>query len=367
MKKQKWLVVAMLLVFIVVSVAGCGSKPAAQPAPGAQPEPKKEVIRWQMATSWPQGWLLHQMAEHWAEEVNKASGGRLVIDVSPSGAIVPPLEVLDAAHRGAIDAFHSWPGYWMGKMPPVPFFASIPMGFEPLMHLVWMYEEGGLEYMQKMYDNAGMNVITFPGGITHPELLAHSNVPLAKLEDWKGLKYRTPGWWGEILKGMGVAVVTLPAAELYPSLEKKILDALEFSSPAVNNVGAFHEVTKYFTGPGMHQPSVLFEITINKDSYNALPDDLKAIVKTAARSTTLWGWAKDISMGIKVLDQWKARGNIAVTVEPEAQLEFRKQAWAYIDGLAEKDPFFKEIWESQKKFYDKFVAYEDFMVPIRKR
>jgi TRAP-type mannitol/chloroaromatic compound transport system substrate-binding protein len=357
------LVISMLALVVV----GCGKPAAPAPTTGQPAAPKVEVIRWSMATSWPQGWLLHQMAEHWAEEVKQASGGRLLIDVSPSGAIVPPLEVLDATHTGSIDAFHSWPGYWMGKMPPVPFFASIPMGFEPLMHLVWMYEEGGIEYFQKMYDNAGMNVIVFPGGITHPELLAHSNVPLAKLEDWKGLKYRTPGWWGEILKGMGVAVVTLPAAELYPSLEKKLLDALEFSSPAVNNVGAFHEVTQYYTGPGMHQPSVLFEITINKDSYNALPDDLKAIVKTAARSTTMWGWAKDISLGIQVLDQWEKRGNTAVVVEEAAQHEFRKQAWAYIDGLAAKDPFFKEIWESQKAFYDKFVEYEDFMVPVRKK
>ncbi|MBS4023848.1 MAG: hypothetical protein KGZ79_15760, partial [Dethiobacter sp.] len=143
MKKNRLFAIVLMLAILATALAGCGNKAQpAQPA-GPQPAPKQEVIRWSMATSWPQGWLLHQMAEHWAEEVKNASGGRLLIDVHPSGALVPPLEVLDAAHAGAIDAFHSWPGYWMGKMPEVPFFASIPMGLEPLMHLVWMYEEGG--------------------------------------------------------------------------------------------------------------------------------------------------------------------------------------------------------------------------------
>ncbi len=368
MKRNKFLVVILLLLFVASMAAGCGgggtpTQPATQtPAAPAQ----QQVIRWSMATSWPQGWLLHEMAVQWSKEVEAASGGRLIIEVHPSGALVPPLEVLDAAHTGTIDAMHSWAGYWMGKMPAVPFFASIPMGLESLPHLVWIYEEGGLELWQRLYSEAGLNVKVFPGGITHPELLAHSNVPLAKLEDWQGMKYRTPGWWGEILKGMGVAVTTLPAAELYPALEKNLIDALEFSTPIVNHVGGFHEVTKYFTGPGMHQPSCLFEITINNDSYNALPDDLKAIVATAARSVTLWGWMKDISGGIKTLETWEARGNEPVVVEPAAQREFRKQAWTYLDNLAAQEKgIFAEIWESQKDFQAKFNDYEEFMVPVR--
>jgi len=370
MKKSLIIAGLLVLVLTVGIITGCpNGTPVGQQAgngnEGATPEPPQEVIRWTMQTSWPQGILLHEMAEYWAEEVKKASGGRLLIDVQPAGAIVPALEVLDATHAGTLDVYHSWGGYWMGRAPAAPFFASTPMSLEPLMYLVWLYEAGGWELWQEMYDNANLNVKVFPGGITHPELLAHSHVPLQNVSDWQGLKYRTPGWWGEILKDMGVAVVTMPGAELYTSLERKVIDALEFSSPVVNRQLAFNEIAEYYTGPGMHQPACLFEITINKDSYEALPDDLKAIVDMAARSMTLWSWAKDIKGGIDTLKEWEAAGNKAVSVSPEAQREFREMSWAYLDAEVAGDPFMSKVWESMKDFWYEFIEYERFMVPVR--
>jgi TRAP-type mannitol/chloroaromatic compound transport system substrate-binding protein len=306
------------------------------------------------------------MPVRWAEDIKAASGGRLEIEVHPAGALVPAPEVLDATSTRAIDAYHTFAGYWIGKMPASPFFSSVPMTLEPFMHLVWVYEGGGLELWQRLYDEAGYNVKILPLGITHPEVLAWSNKPLRKIADWRGLKYRTVGWWAEILRGSEVAVTSLPAAELYPALERGVLDALEFSTPYNDRVLAFYQVAKYLTGPGMHQPGVLFYVGINKDSWNALPPDLQALLETSARSATMWSWAKDFNESMAAVDYFKEKGVEFVTVGEDVQKRLKEDTYAFLEKrAAEQGGIFAEIWTSAKNFRARFIQYEDLMVPVR--
>ncbi|UMZ72626.1 TRAP transporter substrate-binding protein DctP [Natranaerofaba carboxydovora] len=323
-----------------------------------------EVHEWTIQTSWPTGILLHEMAEKWAERVEIASGGRIEIEVLPSGAMVGAMEVLDATHEGTIDGMHSWSGYWLGDHDAAPLFSSIPMLFETQSHVLWMYDRG-LEYQNEIYqDEMGYNVKAFLGGATHPEIGAHSNVPLEELEDWQGTNYRVPGWMAEILTDMGVSVVTLEGDEVYPSLERGVVDAAEFSSPVVNHELGFQEVTDYYTGPGIHQPSCLFEIVLNKDSYEALSDDLKEIVDQATYAVTMESWTEDVVGGQEVLDTWEEEyDNEPVEVSEEAQLEFRKEAWDFIEE--EVDGAAQEVWDDARDFYIEFNNYDEFMNPSR--
>ncbi len=326
------------------------------------------TVRWTMQTTWSKGWLIHEMAEDFAKRVSDMSGGKFVIKVLPAGAVVGAMENMDATNKGTLDGWHSWTGYWQGKHPSANFFASIPMHLEPTMYVMWMYYGGGKELMQEMYDEMKMNVIVIPGGLTHPEILAMSNKPLKNVKDFKGLKYRTPGWWAEILKANGVAVTMLPGTELYPALQKGIIDATEFSSPIVNWQQGFHEVTKYVAGPGMHQPTCYFELGFNKDKYNALPPEYKAMIQNAAMAMTIQKWSEDVIKGIDVLDKYKKMGKTLTRVDDASQREFRKQAWAFIDKEVKKinRPHTTKTWASAQKFWTQFSDYEYFMVPVRK-
>ncbi len=327
-----------------------------------------EKVRWTMQTTWAKGWLLHEMAEDFAQRVSDMSGGNFVIKVLPAGAVVGAMENMDATSKGTLDGWHSWTGYWQGKHPSANFFASIPMHLEPTMYVTWMYSGGGKQLMQEMYDEMGMNVIVIPGGLTHPELLAMSNKPLKNVKDFKGLKYRTPGWWAEILKSMGVSVMMVPGVDLYPSLQKGILDALEFSTPIVNKQQGFHEVTKYVAGPGMHQPTCYFELGFNKTKYNALPAEYKAIIQSAAMAMTIQKWSEDITKGVETLEFYKSKGLTLTRVEDADQREFRKNAWKFIDDEVKKinRPHTTKTWASVNKMWKDFSDYEHFMVPVRK-
>ena len=325
-------------------------------------------VRWTLQTTWAKGWLIHEMAEDFAARVKVMSGGNFDIKVLPAGAVVGAMENMDATSKGTLDGWHSWTGYWQGKHPSANFFASVPMHLEPLMYVTWMYQGGGKELMQEMYNEMGMNVVVIPGGLTHPELLAQSNKPLKNVKDFKGLKYRAPGWWGEILKKMGVSVMMLPGVELYPSLQKGILDATEFSSPIVNKQQGFHEVTKYVAGPGMHQPTCYFELGFNKTKYDALPEEYKAMIQSAAMAMTIQKWSEDIFKGIETLEFFKSKGKTLTRVDDASQREFRKEALAFIDAEVKKinKPHTTKTWASMQKMWKDFSDYENFMIPIRK-
>jgi TRAP-type mannitol/chloroaromatic compound transport system substrate-binding protein len=174
----------------------------------------------------------------------------------------------------------------MGKLPAAPLFGYIPFGMDVLPYLTWFYQGGGAALYQELYKAYDLGFAA-PCGMLPSENLAWSNKPIRSLEDFKGLKFRTSGFWGEILSEAGASVMMLPAGEIYEALQRNVLDAGEFSIPSMDKDLAFHEIAKYLLVPGIHQPSTFLDITVNKKSWAKLPEDLKAIVKIAAQATTL--------------------------------------------------------------------------------
>lgn len=358
------------VVFLMVMVMCIGCclviSGVSESAYAASDKSQVKTVKWQIATAWPESMFLYEMPKKWAADLNKASGGRLEVELYPTGALVAAQELLDAANMGAINGYHSATNLWVGKMPAAPFFCSFPMTFtEPAMQLGWVYEGGGLELWQKMYDQAGYNIKIIPLGFTGPETLAWSNTKIEKLDDWNGLKYRTAGWWAEALRNNGVSVTTLPPGELYQSLERGVIDALEFATPNVDKDLGFYEVTKFNTGPGMHQPNTFYYIGINKASWDSLPDDLKMLVEITARSTTLWSYTRDLEESMQANDLFSSKGVTQVKVDEATQLKLQSDIFALLDKKAqEQGGIFAETWESIKNYRSRFVKFDNFMKPV---
>lgn len=331
-----------------------------RPAPAATPAPT--AMKWKMASAWPKGTVLQEAADRFAKIVGEMSGGRLTIDSHPGGAIVGALEIFDAVNAGTIDVSSGWAGYWIGKEPAGPLFAALPMGFDVYSFLAWTYSGGGLDLWKEMYSKYNFGFVG-PGGILPPEDFAWAHKPLRTLDDFKGLKFRTVGFWGEILQRLGASVVTLPGAEVYPSLQRKVLDAAEYSNPNIDYDLGFHEIAKYLHVPGLHQPSSILEIIVNKKSWDALTPDLQSIVRTSAESTTLWLLQASIWRDSIALEKFKAYGTEIIYVDPKIQAEIKRLADALYDEKAAKDPFFAKVLKSQRDFRAKYDAYSKLMTP----
>jgi TRAP-type mannitol/chloroaromatic compound transport system substrate-binding protein len=299
-------------------------------------------------------------AQHFKEQCEKLSNGRLKIRLLPSGSIVPTMEMLDAVHKGALDISLGWASYWRGSFPAAPLFGAVECGPGTKEYLAWALQGDGLELWQEMYDNKNWQVKVLPPWCAHgPEDLAWSNKPIRSLEDFKGLRFRTGGYyWGKVLEKMGASVVTLPGSEVIPALERGVIDAGEFSMPMLDIKMGFHEVCKYLCLPGIHQPSSLDETLVNIKKWNALPKDLQEIMISAAKEASLFGMTLEIRENPKAFDEFKKKGIQILTLSPETQAKAKELANQVHDQTAAKYPFFKKVLENQRAFFNKYNSFK---------
>src|SRR5690554_4384746 len=302
-----------------------------------------EVSRWNMQSTWVPGLEIQRQADEFAKKVERMSDGRLVIRSLPSGSIVSGLQVFDATEDGVIDASFSAAFYWVGNQPVSPFFAAVPAGLTAIEYIMWLYHGPGQELWKEAYADYNFGWVG-AAGINNTEIFAWTNKPINSLDDFKGLKFRTVGYWGEILTRLGASVVTLPGSEIYGALERGVIDAAEFANPESDYVSGMHEVAKYAYVPGIHQPTSLMELLINKDSWEALPDDLKAIVEEAAKSSVLEGLGNALVKDVEALKKFEEHGTKIERLSPEIMQEIATLAHELYEQKSADNPLFKKIY-----------------------
>ena len=314
-------------------------------------------IIWKVQGYVPAGMIYHDHLLHLAETVKEISGGRLVFDVHPVGAIVPTFEGLKATSDGAIDAHYGYSALWMGKIPAAALLCSLPCGFEAVDFLMWMEHGGGNELYQEMYDKYGYNVKVFTIGAMSMQIFQWSKKPLRTLKDMKGVKMRMMPLMGDILKAHGFSIAYLPAAEILPALERGVIDAAEYGTPAFDITAGYHKVCKFYHYPGIHQPASINELLVNKKKYDALPEELKVLLARACYHEVLWRFLNEEALSVKALEEFKKNGNVLVMIEEESVKTMTKWAKDYLDEQGKKDAFFSKVWESIKAWEKKWYPY----------
>lgn len=329
----------------------------------------EETFTWRMQTTWPSGLTLHDSAVKLAKRISDLTGGRLKIQVSPAGTMVPAFEVLDAVSRGTIDAAHGWSAYWIGKSPAANLFSSVaggPFGMDNQDYAAWLYYGGGIEYYNQLYaDEMNLNVKVFPTDLIPSEPLGWFKKPITSLEELKGLRYRASGLTAEIYDELGMSIVTLPGGEIVSALERGILDGAEFMCPTSDKDLGFQDVVKYYHAPGIHRHTGTLELLVNKDSYEKLPEDLQKIIDIVSRENLLRALVRLVTENVGDLEELRTRYNVELVDTPPEVIEATLAAWDRVaEGYVEKDPFFAEVYQSQKDFAEKMVPFRrSFYVP----
>jgi len=317
-------------------------------------KPSTERFRWKMVMPWSKGLLFYDVAVHFADSVRLASAGRLNIKPFSAGELVPAMQSFDAVSKGSAQVGHDWPGYWKGKNEAFVPLGDVPFGLDPESYNIWLYEKGGLEMMQELYSR--YNLVALPCGQTGQDMGLFSNKRATKMEDFKGLRVRTVGWYMDILNQLGASVSPLPGGEVYLSLERGVIDAAEFSAPAMNYPMGFDEITKYVIEPGVHQPGSQCTIFFNKNAYDKLPEDLKYIIAICAKETQLWSINWINNLNAEAINLFAKKVEI-VQMDKETLIQFRKTTHKYIEKLKTKYPDVKKIVESQEAFIESFAPW----------
>jgi TRAP-type mannitol/chloroaromatic compound transport system substrate-binding protein len=296
------------------------------------------------------------------EKIQEMSGGRLKIDLMPAGTVVPPLELLSAVNKGVVDGGHSWPGFWTGRHPAASLFGSMPggpYGMNSEDYLSWLYLGGGLElYQELLQKELKMEVVVFPTFGETPEPMGWFSKPIKSLKELRGLKFRATGLSAEVFKEMGMTVVSTAPGEIVPALERGVIDAAEFSDPSADMALGLPQVRKFYHMPGIHQPTGIMEFYVNRQKWEPLPADLKAIVKWGAMAESLHYTAKMLDRNSQDLETLVSKHGVTVVETPkEIMIEILK-AWDKVaDRKSKENPFFAKVLDSQRAWAKRVVAY----------
>ena len=238
-------------------------------------------------STWPSKDIFHEYANDFAKKVNDMAGGRLKIEVLPSGAVVPAFQLLEAVNKGTLDGGHGVVDYHYGKNSALALWGSGPaFGMDTNMVLAWHNYGGGKALLEEIYKSINMDVVSYLYGPMPTQPFGWFKKPIAKVEDIKGTKFRTVGLAVDMYTDMGAAVNPLPGGEIVPALDRGLIDGAEFNNATSDRLLGFPDVVKNCMLQSFHQSGEQFEILFNKGKYDALPPELKATIDYAVQASS---------------------------------------------------------------------------------
>jgi TRAP-type mannitol/chloroaromatic compound transport system substrate-binding protein len=330
--------------FLTTIGAGVGASIAIPAIAQSMPE-----IKWRLAVSWPRSLdTLYGACEVFAKRVAETTDNRFQIQVFAAGEILPALEVLDAVQNQTIEMGHTGIGFFWGKDAALMFGSSVPFGLNARQTESWLVHGGGNDLVQEVL--AGFNCYGIPMGNTGAQMGGWFRKEISKVEDLRGLKFRIPGFAGKIIAKLGVVPQQIAPGDIYPALEKGVIDAVEFVGPYDDEKLGFQKVAKYYYYPSWWEGSSGLHTLINMDRWNQLPRPYQAAMLTAARDAGNWMIAKYDAVNPLALKRLIAGGTQLRPFSREIMEACYKAANEVYAETVAANPRFKKIYDNYMAF-----------------
>jgi TRAP-type mannitol/chloroaromatic compound transport system substrate-binding protein len=326
------------------------------------PAEAQKTVRWKMASAFG-GTLPHLGTSgiRFSENLKIASGGTLELKFFEPGALVPALECFDAVSKGAVEACWTTPGYHTGKYPALAFFTTVPFGPTFGEFFAWKIFGGGNTLRDEVYSKH--NLIAFDSFAIGPETSGWFRKEVKSLADLKGMKMRFFGLGAQVMQKMGVNTQLLAAADIYPALERGVIDATEFSMPTIDMRLGFHQIAKYNYFPGWHQQTSVSELLINRAKWNELSDQHKMLIRMTLGESILNTFAETEAKQFEAMAEMGSKHGVVIKRWPDDILRAFEKAW--LEVLSEesaKDPLFKKVADSYLGFREKYKIWGDSQI-----
>jgi TRAP-type mannitol/chloroaromatic compound transport system substrate-binding protein len=313
-------------------------------------------MRWQ--STWPSKDIFHEFALDYAKKVNDMTGGELKIEVLPAGAVVPAFGLIDAVSKGTLDGGHGVLVYHYGKQNALALWGSGPaFGMDGNTLLSWHRYGGGKELLTKLYASLNLNVVSFPYGPHPTQPLGWYKKPITKVDDFKGLKFRTVGISIDLFQGMGAAVNAIPGGEIVAAMDRGLIEAAEFNNATSDRLLGFADVSKVCMLQSFHQNAEQFEITFNKTKYDALPAKIKSIIENAVEASSQDMTWKAIDRYSKDYVELQTKDKVRFYKTPDAVLQKQLEVFDEARKKRADNALFQEIEASQKVFAERTVRW----------
>ncbi|MDH3702473.1 MAG: TRAP transporter substrate-binding protein [Alphaproteobacteria bacterium] len=323
-----------------------------------QAEAQKRV-KWKMQSAFG-GTLPHlgTSGVRFAKNVSRLSGNKFQIKFFEPGALVPALECFDAASKGSVDSCWTTPGYHTGKYPALAFFTAVPFGPSFGEFVAWKRFGGGDKLRAEIYAKHGL--VAFDNFCIGPETSGWFKKKINSLAELKGLKMRFFGLGAKVMQKVGVSTQLLAGADIYPALERGVIDATEFSMPDIDIKLGFYQIAKNNYYPGWHQQVSCSEILMNKAKFDALPDTYKAMIEMAAGESITNTYAATEANNPRAMGEMKSKYGVTNHRWEDDVLKKLEQAWLeVVEEESAKDALFKKVADSYFNFRKEYKKWGD--------
>jgi TRAP-type mannitol/chloroaromatic compound transport system substrate-binding protein len=321
------------------------------------PADAQERVRWKMPSAFAST-LTHlgPSGVRFTKDIERLSGGKFEIKFFEPGAIVPALECFDAVSKGAAEACWTTPGYHTGKYPALAFFTTVPFGPGIGEFLAWKWFGDGNKLRDEIY--AKHDLIAFDCFCIGPETSGWFRREVKSLDEIKGLKMRFFGLGAKVMQKMGVSTQLLAGADIFPALERGVIDATEFSMPAMDIKLGFHQIAKFNYFPGWHQQVSCSELLMNRKAYEALPEQYKAMIQIATQAQVIYTYAETEATQFGVMAEMRDKHQVQVKRWPDDMLKAYEKAWLeVIKEESANDPLFKKIADNYLEFRKNYAIW----------
>ena len=303
-------------------------------------------IAWEMPTSWPLNLdTIFGGAEVFAEEVGRLTSGKFVITPRAGGELVPGLEVLPTVQSGSYPIGHTASYYYTGLAEWIAFGTSVPFGLNARQQNGWLYEGGGLELLQGLYDTY-FGVIQFPAGNTGCQMGGWFREELTSVDSLSGLKMRIPGLGGRVMERLGVVVQQIPGGEIFQALQTGAMDAAEWVGPYDDLNLDFPSVAKFYYYPGWWEAGPTLEVQVNKGEYDGLPEHYQNAIQAAAFKANVIMQARYDVKNVTALAEIEALGDVQILPYPDDIMTAARDASFELYEELRSDADFNTVFES---------------------
>jgi TRAP-type mannitol/chloroaromatic compound transport system substrate-binding protein len=302
-----------------------------------------------MVTDYPDGPGMLPSARRLAQTIADASHGRINIEVSPSGAVVRPLETFDAVQSGVADMFHSHIGYFEKKSPVFHLFSGVPFGFTANELFAWVRFGGGQELWDALCGQ--FNIKPLLACSTGSQMGGWFVNEIASIEGFKGLRYRMADPGGEVFRRLGAIVVLVPGTEIVSALRSGAIDACEWIGPWMDMAMGLHKAANFYYYPAWHEPGGALTLGVNRRVWESFDASDRWLIEAAAASEFAVSLAEFNTNNALALRKLRAEGTVKFRKFDDAML--RTFAVISRDVVAEAgsgDDLSRKIYESFLEF-----------------
>ncbi|WP_029918363.1 TRAP transporter substrate-binding protein DctP [Pelobacter seleniigenes] len=307
---------------------------------------------WTFQTSGAAGDDVYRFLQTWAGWVAEDSNGRIQVQVLPADAVVKYTETLDAVGANIIQGDFTDPSYFAGKDPAFSLIGNMVGAWsDPSQLFDMMKNGGGFQIFDKLLNQ--YNVKLLGVACTGVEAFV-SKIPIRKVEDLKGVKLRAPqGMVNNVFTAVGATPVNLPGSEVYTSLEKGVIDASDYTVFATNQAQGMNDIARFPIYPGFHSMPTM-QVTMNLDTWNSLPDDLKQVMRSTVDRFATYMVEEHAKLDKAAVKEAKAKGIEVISWPPEEVAKFREIAktqwpkWSNSPIAKEWADAVAAYWDSKK-------------------